>query len=61
MGPLNTERDTGADRNAEDQDPAEDVVEELQEIALRLEHVMTVKEWIGDAMAERLSPFFAAR
>lgn len=39
----------------------EDVVDELENRALRLEHLMTAKKFLGGEMAERLSPYFSAR
>lgn len=39
---------------------AEDVVDGLEQRALRLEHLMTAKAQLGAKMAERLSPFLLA-
>lgn len=40
---------------------AEDVVEGLELRALRLHHLITAKECLGDDMAQRLSPYFSSR
>lgn len=61
MGRLDVHWDLNNGETAGDADRNVDVVEELEQIALRLKHVITVKEWMGDDMAERLSPYFSAR
>lgn len=43
------------------QDVLEDVVDGLEQRALMLEHSMTVRECLGEEMAESLSPFLSSR
>lgn len=53
-----------AEEGGDDEDDssvAEDVVEGLELRALRLQHLITSKQYLGDEMAERLSPYFSAR
>lgn len=54
-------REDITDAGGVDSEEVEDLVDALEQRALLLEHLMTVKECLGDEMADQLSPYLSSR